>query len=212
MVVMDAGTLLLLFRPNVDCPLDSTTGQPVAQVQERLSYLVKCLEKEKTKIVIPTPALSELLVRAGNAGPPLVQQINKLSVFRIVPFDTLAAIETAAMTKAALDDGDKRSGIDGPWTKVKYDRQIVAIARVAQATAIYSDDGHIETLAKLAGLNVIGVAALPLPPATAQGEFKLEIPPAGTATEDELTDEEIDKIIASIDDTEKPAPEAKNAP
>lgn len=206
MVVMDAGNLLLLFRPNVGVPLDSS-GNPVEKVQERLSYLVKCLEKEKTKIVIPTPALSELLVRAGAAGPPLVAQINKLAVFRIVPFDTLAAIETAAMTKDALDKGDKRSGIDAPWTKVKYDRQIVAIAKVTNATAIYSDDGHIVTLGRIAGLNVVGIAELPLPPAQAQGELALDQDAPESAASDELTDEEIDEIIASLEDGDKPKPD-----
>ena len=91
MVVMDAGTLLLLFRPDVDVPIDPATGKPVEAVQERLSFLVKTLEKSKTKIVIPTPALSEMLVRSGNAGPALVQQIERIAVFRITPFDTLAA-------------------------------------------------------------------------------------------------------------------------
>jgi hypothetical protein len=41
MVVMDAGTLLLLFRPDVDVPIDPATGKPVEAVQERLSFLVK---------------------------------------------------------------------------------------------------------------------------------------------------------------------------
>lgn len=201
MVVFDASTLLLLFRPGVGAPIDPSTAKPLEYVQERLSYLVATLEKTKTKIAIPTPALSELLVRAGSAGSQLIQTIGKKSVFRVVPFDILAAIEVAASTRAALDAGDKRGGLQSPWAKVKYDRQIVAIAKVVQATAIYSDDDDIHKMGHAAGINVIRVAALPLPPSDAQGKLALEPPgtsmPAEPHDSDELTDEELDEIIAA---------------
>jgi predicted nucleic acid-binding protein len=66
----------------------------------------------------------------------------------VVPFDTRAAIELAVMTRNAIDQGDKRGGVDAPWNKVKFDRQIVAIAKVAGATTIYSDDLQLRTFAE----------------------------------------------------------------
>ena len=90
-----------------------------------------------------------------------------------------------------------------PWAKVKYDRQIIAIARVAQASAIYSDDKGIQALAKAADIQVIGLADLPLPPETAQGELPLAPPPApvqeapegteGTEAVEESPDETLDQ-------------------
>jgi hypothetical protein len=68
MVVFDAATLLLLLRPDAGRPLDPATGTPVERVEERMAYLVQRLEKARSKILIPTPALSEVLVRAGAAG------------------------------------------------------------------------------------------------------------------------------------------------
>jgi hypothetical protein len=59
---------------------------------------------------------------------------------------------------------------------VKFDRQIVAIARVHRATTIYSDDKNIRTIAKAGNIQTIGLAALLLPPRTAQGELKLLSP------------------------------------
>jgi hypothetical protein len=50
----------------------------------------------------------------------------------------------------------------------KNDRQIVAIARVCGARTIYSDDGHVASLAKDAKINIITIWELPLPPAAAQ--------------------------------------------
>jgi hypothetical protein len=57
MVVFDATILMLLLRPNAGQPTDSS-GQPITQVQERIAHLLQTLEKNRTRIIIPTPALS----------------------------------------------------------------------------------------------------------------------------------------------------------
>jgi predicted nucleic acid-binding protein len=112
-----------------------------------------------------------VLVRAEPSDAPrIVEEINKAAVFHIASFDALAAIEVAAMTRTAISRGDKKSGSQETWAKVKYDRQIVAIARVAQASVIYSDDRGIRALAKGAEISVVGIADLPLPPKIAQPE------------------------------------------
>jgi hypothetical protein len=164
MVVFDATMMLLLMRPDVNAPPDPITSLPVENAEARISALIEDLEKQKTKILIPTPALSELLVRAGDDTPSLISIIQKNSVFRIVPFDTLAAIEVSAMTRQAIDDGDKRGGVvDSTWAKVKYDRQIIAIAKVHRATTIYSDDNHIHSHCKDTQINVIRLSDIPVP-------------------------------------------------
>ena len=55
---------------------------------------------------------------------------------------------------------------------MKYDRQIVAVAKVCGATTIYSDDKDVRTLAKTVKIEVIGVADLPLPPEKAQMDLE----------------------------------------
>lgn len=72
------------------------------------------------------------------------------------------------MTREALRAGDKRGGSAEPWQKVKYDRQIIAIARVYGANLIYSDDDGIKTFADQIGLTVVRTWELPLPPADKQ--------------------------------------------
>lgn len=69
---------------------------------------------------------------------------------------------------------------------MKYDRQIVAIARVLQAPVIYSDDQGIRAIAKEAGITVVGIADLPLPPKIAQRELEFpdtaeEVPAASSS-------------------------------
>ena len=78
------------------------------------------------------------------------------------------------MTRKALNSGKKKGGSDATWAKVKYDRQIVAIAKVCGASKIYSDDGDIEAMAKGSNIEVIKLAALPLPPKKAQFEMTLQ--------------------------------------
>lgn len=171
MVVFDSTMMLLLIHPDVKTPIDPKTELPVEHVGARINGLVDFLEKRKDKIILPTPALSELLIRAGDNAQSIVNTIQKSSVFRIVPFDTLAAIEVAAMTRQAIDDGDKRGGTDCTWAKVKYDRQIIAIAKVHRATIIYSDDEHIRTHGKAANIRVVGIADLPIPQENKQGKL-----------------------------------------
>jgi predicted nucleic acid-binding protein len=164
MVVFDATTLLYLLDPDAKAPTDPETGQPVGNVKDRIEYLVAQLEKSREKIIVPTPALSELLVRAGEAGPEYLDILNKSAAFKIVDFDQRAAVEVAAATREAIAAGDKRGGADSSWAKVKFDRQIIAIAKVEGASTIYSDDGDIGRFSKTSGIAVVRVCDLPLPP------------------------------------------------
>lgn len=168
MVVIDATILLLMLRPGTSVP-NGPGGAPIERPKERIDYLVQQLNNAKTKIIIPTPALGEALVRAGAAATQqIIEHLQKYSVFSIEAFDTRATIEVAAMSREAIGKGNKRGNSSATWAKVKYDRQIVAIAKVHGATTIYSDDGDISTLAERAKINVIGIADLPLPPQKAQ--------------------------------------------
>lgn len=173
MVVFDSTLLLPMLWPEVPAPVDPLTKNPVENLRERVDFLIQRLEKNRTKIIIPTPALSEILVRAGRAGPQYLAQINSTAVFRTAPFDERAAVEVAAMTRSALDGGDKRGGAEGTWAKVKYDRQIVAIAKVQGATTIYSDDIGVQRLGNGIGLTVVRLFELPLPPEDPQTSLDL---------------------------------------
>jgi hypothetical protein len=173
MVVFDATTLLYLFDPEAKAPTDPETGNPVTRVKERIEFLVSDLEKRKEKIVVPTPALSELLVRAGDAGPEYLDILGKTASFKIVDFDQRAAVEVAAATREAIDTGGKKGGSQSSWAKIKFDRQIIAIAKVEGASTIYSDDGDIVRFSKNSGITVVCVKDLPLPPEDAQRSLPL---------------------------------------
>src|SRR5438128_501066 len=106
MVAFDAGILINLFR---------TTGSQ--EEREKLSYLVADLERSKQVIVIPTPALSEFLIRAS---PNQLDEIRRRSAFRIAPFDQKAAIECALAVRDDLSRGGKRGVNTSTWAKAKF--------------------------------------------------------------------------------------------
>ena len=173
MAVFDATTLLLFLEPDASVPLDPTTNEPVTNAKARIDQLIETLEKAGATIVIPTPALSEVLVHANDAGPRYLDILNTTRWFRIEPFDQRAAVELASMTREALREGNLRAGTQATRAKLKFDRQIIAIALTQNQATIYSDDKDIATLAEPLGLEVIPVHALPVPPEDAQGTLEL---------------------------------------
>jgi predicted nucleic acid-binding protein len=186
MAVIDATILMLFLRPNV--PVPAAIDRPV----DRVNFLIESLEKAKATLIIPTPVLAEVLVRASaTEAQQLVEKINKYAVFRIVPFDTRAAIEVAAMTRAHLDGGGKKKDAAATFAKLKYDRQIVATAIVAQETVIYSDDRSLRTVAKRAKIEVIGLVDLPLPPADPQLRIDFEASSSANQPPEDAADEDV---------------------
>ncbi len=184
MVVFDATMLSLIFRPGAKGPLDPATQQPVEFADLRVAALVEKLTKARTVIIIPTPVLSEVLIKADAAGPTILATIQRSSAFRVVGFDARAAVELAQMTNQFASAADKRAGINAPWSKIKFDRQIVAIAKVNRASAVFTDDDQLIGFAGLNDLHCVRVADLPIPPSAMQGELFDQSQPQETAEDD----------------------------
>ena len=68
MAVFDSTVLLYLLEPDAQTPRDPATGAPVADARQRIEHLIETLERKNEVVVIPTPVLSEVLVRADSAG------------------------------------------------------------------------------------------------------------------------------------------------
>ena len=179
MVVFDTSFILLVLDPRAKAPLDPMTGETVTKPTERVEYLIKNLSADREKIIIPTPVLSEVLVYAGEATDKYLETLNAQSTFRIAPFDQKAAIEAAIATRDALNRGGLRVDATNPdvtKTKIKFDRQIVAIAKAEGAHSVYSDDDDVHSYAHRAGLKVFRTADLDLPPENPQMAMELTPP------------------------------------
>ena len=180
MVAIDAGFLSLMLHPKAKPPNDPSTNEPTAKAAERVESLFGSLDASHERILIPTPALCEFLVLAGKDGPSYLNDIFTQGTFMLQPFDVRAAVELAAMEIIARGKGSKKRPAkeDSPWQKVKFDRQIVAIAKVHSARIIYSDDGDIKNIAEEVGIRVIPCWELPLPTSNAPlFDFAPDLPP-----------------------------------
>ena len=158
MIVADATLMLLVINPKATVP-----GKvAVSDVSERIAFLIDTLENSNEKILIPTPVLSEMLIRTRNGGADAIDKLNKYACFEMAPFDYLAAYELAELTKKEV--GKKKLNETTTYAKLRFDRQIVSIAKVRRVRAIFSDDEGVETFAKIADIPVVKLSALPLPP------------------------------------------------
>jgi predicted nucleic acid-binding protein len=173
MVILDASFVLLLIELDAKPPKDPTTGKDVDKCKERIEYLVARLAIEKTPVVVPAPALSEFLVRAGRAASDYLTELQNNRAIRVESFGQRAAVECAFLIDGAKRHG-KKSAVE-TWAKLKFDRQILAIAKVGGATTIYTNDQRLAKLALQNGMNAIAVHELPLPPVDPQ--MPLELPP-----------------------------------
>ena len=162
-VAIDASVLAYLFDGQVSAPV-GPDGQVIGDCKERVEHLVAELQQSKATLIVPAPALAEILVYAGAAAPDWLATLTGVRCCRIAAFDTLAAIECADLARERMIHGPTS---DVSKRKAKFDEQIVAIALVERADEILTDDDHIR---KLAGtrLTVRGVADLPLPPQSQQ--------------------------------------------
>jgi len=166
MVVFDANFLIYFLDPKIKGGESNNL---------RIDHLVATIQKSGERIVVRTPALSELLVKAGDAGPRYLEIIARSKFFRVAEFGERAAVEVATLTREAIAQGDKRGAtLEADWAKVKFDRQIVAIARVVGAKAIYTNDGQLAKHAEAVGIMAIGLDDLPEPPVAPQLELGLD--------------------------------------
>jgi predicted nucleic acid-binding protein len=162
-VLFDASILIDLFNPRL-----------AGDRKIKLDTLVELLSKQRTKILIPTPALTELLVHAGKARDNYFRILSTNSVFRLESFDPRAAMECSLLLAEAWTKPQQRKVTH---TKMKFDWQIVAIAASRQASAIYSDDADIEKAAALVGIPVHSTDSLEIPHSAKQQPFPFEPEP-----------------------------------
>lgn len=162
MVVFDTTALALALDPTALPPVDPTTGKAVENCQRRMEHLIDTLSKAKNPILIPTPALAEYLV--GIAGQNKQEFVDKLFASRNFEhgvFDVRAAIELSELL-----DSDSGKKLDPMTTKakVKFDRQIVAIAKVHRAFPIYTGDTTLAAVARNNGVAAVMIWEIPKPP------------------------------------------------
>ena len=153
MPVFDATALILFLQPN--------PRTPYSQNKQRIELLVQKLENANETIIVPTPALAELLISSGNDGAKYLRILSNSKPFIIKPFDQKAAIKNAQITKSIHNKLNFKHGEAITAAQLKFDRQILAIALAENQNTIYSDDGGIKNMEQYFNIQVIQTHSLP---------------------------------------------------
>ena len=148
------------------------------RILSRLDHMLETIGKVGGRIVLPTPAVSELLVRTADGTSAWLAALHRRSTVVVAPFDLRAATECAMIHRLATQAGSKRKGTkDGEhYQKIKVDRQIAAIARVAGADMLITDDENLISVCAFIALPTCRVRDLELPPSAAQMKMDLAPP------------------------------------
>lgn len=162
--LFDAGFIHILFDDRARVPRDSKGKPVVERAQARIDFLVQTISDRKDKIILPSPALAEFMLLASDRYRDYLTIIKRKAVFEIAGFDDPEAIELVEHW-AKFGDGKKlKPRTAETWAKLKYDRQIVAIAATRRVECIYSTDGDLEKYAEQLTIKYCGLADLPAPP------------------------------------------------
>lgn len=148
-VAFDSTYLIDLFNPKL-----------AGDQRAALDHLIHDLSKARVRILIPSPCLTELLIRAGKARDQYVQRLGNASSFEVIPFDRRAATECALLLEDAWDSKSQR---DITRTKFKFDWMIVACAASRGVQKIYTDDDDILRCAAQVGIQAIAQKNLMVP-------------------------------------------------
>jgi len=159
-IVLDTSVLIYLVYPSAPAPNDPSTSVPVSHCQERIEGLLEDLSKMDAQLIIPTPVLSELLIRAHDRQAEILAILTNRRAVTIAAFDMMAAVENATFRR---NKGLSSAGRSETKKEVSFDLQILAIARAQQADRILSDDKSLRERAKKAGFTVVGIAEIPVP-------------------------------------------------
>ena len=160
--LFDANFLILLF--DAKAPAPSRPGRfKILDAQRRIQNLVDDLAKKRVKIIIPTPALSEFMLLTPDAYTSYLTEIRKRSVFEICSFDDAACVELVEYSMQLGNPKRKPDRVE-TWAKLKYDRLILAVAKVNRVTELYTNDDGVRDLALQLGIKPIDLEHLPVPP------------------------------------------------
>lgn len=157
-IVFDTNILIQLITG----PKDGTsltapdTGEVVYDTKRRAEALLDMVKNNDGVVVIPTPVLAEYLVGIERAQHQThIDLIQQNASFELASFDEIAAIECALLpTLQEL----KQMLPSQSSNKVKFDRQIVAIAKSLNVDEVWTHDHGVYRTCRQQNITVKSLA------------------------------------------------------
>lgn len=144
----------------------------------KFRHLLRELERQKTRILIPTPVLAEVLVKRTSERARLIQMVQRSSRLIIGEFGAAAAAVSAELMSRKWPKPKER---DEQWSRhrLKFDLQILAIAQVNNAATVYTNDTDLAKHCRSEGLAAVSFGELPMP---AESQTEMQLAPPGQHT------------------------------
>lgn len=166
--LFDAGFIYILFDDRARVPRDASAKLVVDRAQDRIDFLVQTISERKDKIILPAPVLTEFMLLSSDRYRDYLAIIRRTAVFEVAGFDEPETIELVEHFLKVGDGKKLKPGTAETWAKLKYDRQIAAIAKTRRAECIYSTDADLEKYATDLNIKFCNPIHLPLPPTEQQ--------------------------------------------
>ncbi|WP_446471080.1 type II toxin-antitoxin system VapC family toxin [Xenorhabdus stockiae] len=165
-IIIDTNVLIYMMKKNnkIDRLFNPVTKTEITYPELRAEALLDQIEANGDVIVIPTPVLAEYLlgVIGHNEQEKHIIMIEKMSCFEILPFEEISALECAQLP--TLKELREMIGKDITASKIKFDRQIVAIAKAFNINEVWTHDSQVFTKCQDIGITVKSLADIsPIP-------------------------------------------------
>ncbi|MGZ0721746.1 type II toxin-antitoxin system VapC family toxin [Kluyvera cryocrescens] len=154
---------------------DPETGLVIPEVTRRIDALVDRIENLDGTIIIPTPVLAEFLIGIDKLKHQAhINLIRSMACFEIASFDEISAIECAQMpTMSELKQMMKSDTAN----KVKFDRQIISIAKSLNVDEVWTHDRGVFQRCKQLGITVRSLQSIEPPPIQGSMDFSADTAP-----------------------------------
>lgn len=179
-VVFDSSFLVAAVEPEVVSALGRCG--PEEDYRPRLKQLVLQLDRETARIIIPTPVLAEVFVKKPERMGSFLRTLQRSSRFSFGEFGTAAAAAAADLIRRHWPSPKARQ-VEWSRHRLKFDLQIIAIAQVANAACIYTNDKELADLAQAERISAIRFQDLPQLKVD-QGSLPLRLPTSPVEADD----------------------------
>lgn len=158
-LVVDANVLMHILKvsgPNdLTCP---RTGKIVDNPEGRAEALLDLMTAKADRILIPTPALSEILVRVEDHDlhREYLSLINSMACFDLISFDAISAINCAQLVNNS--ELKQLKGVEDDKKKISFDRQIIAMTQAYGGDELWTHDKKMLAKAEAVGIVVKSLA------------------------------------------------------
>lgn len=170
-IIFDTNILVQAITGMKDgCKLsDPENGIEIPDPSRRVEALIDMVESSGGSVIIPTPVLAEYLVGIDKKEHQThLKLIQQQACFEIASFDEIAALECAQMPSIKELKLMMQSDTAN---KVKFDRQIIAIAKSLNVDEVWTHDKGVFKRCKEMGIVVKSLADID--PAPIQGLIDL---------------------------------------